>query len=75
MEDFEQFIPGIGEVVCTPVGGLWVDGVLTEKMACSPSRAIVARTLGIDPEYIEDRVEDMMGGLLHRIRKILRSRK
>jgi hypothetical protein len=29
--DFEEVIPGIGEVLATPVFGIWEDGILKEK--------------------------------------------
>src|SRR5207247_75942 len=60
VEEFNDYIPGIGEVCCAPVVGLWADGKLCEKMACSPSRGIIARACGLDPAYIEGRVEEMV---------------
>jgi hypothetical protein len=70
VEDFNDYIPGIGDVCCTPVVGLWVDGVLREKMACSPSRAIVARACGLEPSYIEGHVEEMVQKLQRRIQEL-----
>jgi hypothetical protein len=29
--DFEEVIPGIGEVLATPVFGIWEDGILKAK--------------------------------------------
>lgn len=41
--EFEQFVPGIGEVVRTPVVGRWSAGVLVERGTGTAGREIVRR--------------------------------
>ena len=41
MKDFDDCIPGIGQVYQTPVVGIWEDGVLIEKGSGAKARQVV----------------------------------
>jgi hypothetical protein len=51
-EDFDLYVPGIGQVFQTPVVGLWVNGTLSEKCWGAPARDLVARVCGFDPSDV-----------------------
>jgi hypothetical protein len=51
-EDFDRYVPGIGQVFQTPVVGLWVNGTLGEKCWGAPARELVARVCGFDPSDV-----------------------
>lgn len=40
---FEEYVPGIGAVFHTPVVGVWIDGVLTDKSSGKRARDLIAR--------------------------------
>ena len=43
MDEFEEYIPGIAPVVQTPVLGVWVDGILRERLQGLRARNRVLR--------------------------------
>lgn len=52
--DFKQYIPRIGEVLVTPVVGVWRDGRLEEKGTGAEGRNLVALMFGSSgPEIVE----------------------
>lgn len=50
MEDFEKYIPGIGNVYQTPVIGVWQNGVLTQRAWGKPAREIILQRAGLGPD-------------------------
>jgi len=40
MKDFDERIPGIGQVYQTPVVGIWEDGVLVQKASGAKARQL-----------------------------------
>jgi hypothetical protein len=47
IQDFENYIPGIGKVFQTPVVGYWEDGVLKEKAWGKAGRDLLTSVLGV----------------------------
>jgi hypothetical protein len=47
-EAFEEYVPGIGRVLQTPIVGLWSDGMVVDKATGRAGRELVARVAGLD---------------------------
>jgi hypothetical protein len=52
-QDFEKYIPGIGDVFQTPAVGLWQNGVLTDTAWGKPARDLIARVCNLGPSTLE----------------------
>jgi hypothetical protein len=55
--DFQNYIPGIGEVFQTPLVGYWVDGVLTDRATGAAGRALIVATCGLNPESVREHLD------------------
>ena len=52
-QDFEKYIPGIGDVFQTPAVGLWQNGVLMETAWGKPARDLIARVCNLKPSTLQ----------------------
>jgi hypothetical protein len=56
-EAFERYVPGIGDVLQTPIVGLWSNGKLVDKATGKAGRDLVSRVTGLpqaQTEFIGD---------------------
>jgi hypothetical protein len=70
LDDFDHYVPGLGQVFHTPVVGLWRDGRLTEKAEGYAARDLVARMFGSSSDAV---VRDIDAWRAERSRASLRN--
>ena len=49
---FDRYIPGLGDVLISPVAGLWEGGRLVRTAVGHPARTLVAEALGVTVEAL-----------------------